>query len=400
MLTGKEITLGVAGGIAAYKTAELASGLVKNGAEVDVVMTASAQKFIQPLTFSALTGKTVHTEMFGSSYRCGVPHIELAQNADLLVVAPATANIIAKVTNGLADDLLSTIIMAANIPVMICPAMNTVMYNNPVMQQNIARLRQLGYYFVGPNSGPLACGTKGAGRMSEPGEILERIKRFFAPDLAGLNVLVSAGPTREALDPVRYITNRSSGKMGYNLARAAAERGANVTLVSGPVSLTPPDGVNFISVETAEQMHRAMKENYTIADIVLKAAAVADYRPSTVVNQKIKKDGDTMVVEMKRNPDILAELGAMKEKQILVGFAAETNELENYAKRKMEKKNLDMIVANDVSEAGAGFDVDTNIVTIINYRGETKRLPIMSKYKAANNILDEALACRSGKVDR
>ncbi|MBM7855737.1 phosphopantothenoylcysteine decarboxylase/phosphopantothenate--cysteine ligase [Desulfohalotomaculum tongense] len=400
MLTGKKITVGIAGGIAAYKAAELVSGLVKNGADVRVVMTASAREFIQPLTFSALSGNTVYTDMFDSSHRYGVTHIELAQNADLLVVAPATANIIAKAANGIADDLLSTIILAANIPVMICPAMNTVMYNNPVVQQNIEKLCQLGCRIVGPNSGILACGAKGPGRMSEPREILQAIKRFFAPDLAGVNILVSAGPTREPLDPVRYLTNRSSGKMGYNLARAAAERGGNVVLVSGPVNLPPPAGVELIKVETAEQMRRAMLDNFSAADIVLKAAAVADYRPKHAAGEKIKKNDDAVALQLVKNPDILAELGQLKKHQILVGFAAETGNIQEYARKKLEQKNLDMIVANNVSEEGAGFDVDTNIVTIIYRNGDMKKLPRMSKYAVAQSILDEVTAYRSERFGK
>ncbi|MBO8136575.1 MAG: bifunctional phosphopantothenoylcysteine decarboxylase/phosphopantothenate--cysteine ligase CoaBC [Desulfotomaculum sp.] len=398
MLTGKKITLGITGGIAAYKTAELVSGLVKNGADVRVVMTASAQKFIQPQTFSALTGNEVYTDIFHSSHQSGVLHINLAQDADLLVVAPATANIIAKAANGIADDLLSTIILAANIPVIMCPAMNTVMYRKPVVQMNIQKLKEYGTSFVGPSSGKLACGAQGTGRMSEPDEILEAIKNFFNPDLKGLNVLISAGPTREPLDPVRYITNRSSGKMGYNLARAAAERGANVVLVSGPVNLLPPERVELIKVETAEQMYKVMKEKFLETDIVLKAAAVADYRPKIMAGEKIKKDNDSLTLEMVKNPDILLELGKMKRHQMLVGFAAETNNVEEYARKKLEQKNLDMVVANNVSETGAGFDVDTNIVTIICRDGRIKKLPIMSKYNAAHRILDEIIKYRGEKA--
>ena len=391
VLTGRKITVGIAGGIAAYKTAELVSGLVKSGAKVRVVMTAAAQRFIAPLTFSALTGNSVHREMFDTQ-QGGVTHIELAQDADMLVIAPATANIIAKAANGIADDLLSTVVLAANCPVVFCPAMNNVMYNNPVVQRNVNRLRKLGYQFIGPNSGFLACGTSGAGRMSEPAEILQSLIDLLAPgDLEGVKILVSAGPTREPIDPVRYITNRSSGKMGYSIARAAAERGADVVLVSGPVNLEPPSGVEVINVETAQEMHRALMNYFSAADVVIMAAAVADYCPSEVAGEKIKKNEDALVLNMQKNPDILAEMGRLKTRQFIVGFAAETNQMEEYAKHKLVNKNLDLLVANDITIPGAGFDVDTNIVMLFHRNGKIEKLPLMSKYEVAGRILDELL---------
>lgn len=410
MLTGKSITVGIAGGIATYKVAEVVSALVKKGAAVRVIMTSSAQEFIRPLTFSALTGHEVFTDMFNSRSG-GVTHIELAQKSDLLVVAPATANIIGKAANGIADDLLSTVIIAANCPVMMCPTMNTVMYQNPVVQHNISKLQQLGYQFIGPNSGTLACGAVGPGRISEPDEILAAIEKNFLSettcsthgknnichsqgDLKGLNILVSAGPTREPIDPVRYITNRSSGKMGYNIARAAAERGARVVLVSGPVNLAVPPEVRLVSVETAQQMRNAMLKHFNNADVVIKSAAVADYRPKTMATEKIKKKNQDLEIKLEKNPDILAELGQLKQHQILVGFAAETSNLEAYAKEKLRAKNLDLLVANNVSTPGAGFDVDTNVVTIYPRQGDKVQLPLMEKYQVAHYILDLVVSAR------
>jgi phosphopantothenoylcysteine decarboxylase/phosphopantothenate--cysteine ligase len=398
VLTGKNITIGIAGGIAVYKVAEVVSGLVKMGAQVKVIMTSSAQQFVQPLTFSALTGHEVYTDTFKSPHS-GVTHIELAQKADLLVVAPATANIIAKMAVGIGDDLLSTVLLAANCPVIICPAMNTAMYKNPVVQQNILRLQQLGYHFIGPNCGRLACGTSGPGRMSEPAEILREIEELLKlGDLQGVNVLVSAGPTRESVDPVRFITNRSSGKMGYSIAKAAAQRGARVTLVSGPVNLAAPTGVDLIKVETAEQMRAAMLEHYNNADVVIKSAAVADYRPLCAVDKKIKKKDNHLTLELVKNPDILAELGQLKEQQVLVGFAAETDNLDAYAKEKLHKKNLDLLVANNVASPGAGFDVDTNVVSLYHRNGQVEHLPLMEKQQVAHQILDAVKPLLGGHV--
>ncbi|MGQ9824202.1 MAG: bifunctional phosphopantothenoylcysteine decarboxylase/phosphopantothenate--cysteine ligase CoaBC [Desulfotomaculales bacterium] len=399
MLQGKMITLGVTGSIAAYKAAELASLLVKAGAGVQVVMTAAAQKFLAPATFRALTGNPVYTDMFAGRDR-NFPHLELGK-ASLLVVAPATANILAKAAHGLADDLLSTVILAARCPVLFCPAMNVQMYRNPVTQANMALLRKFGYRVMEAAKGPLACGEEGEGRMPEPAAILEEITRLLAPepDLRGLHVLVTAGGTREPVDPVRYISNRSSGKMGYALARAAAARGAHVTLVSAPVSLPPPPGVRVVPVETAQQMYEAVLELFPGTDIVFKAAAVADYRPARVSGQKIKKEEGTLVLELEKNPDILSELGRRKKApQVVVGFAAETEDLLANARRKLAGKNVDLLVANDVTRPGAGFGEDTNIVKLVYPGGEFVELPLMEKSALAGLLLDEALQIRKRKL--
>lgn len=390
---GKKITVGVTGGIAAYKAAELVSSLVKAGHDVHVAMTSSACQFIAPLTFEALTGNSVHTELFRTGTAGEVLHINLAQTADLLVIAPATANILGKAANAIADDIVSTLIMAASCPVLFCPAMNVVMYENPLVQRNIALLKQTGYHFVEPGEGRLACGATGKGRLAEVTTILHNISKLLAPhDLAGLTVLVTAGPTRESLDPVRYISNRSSGKMGYALARAAALRGARVILVSGPTALEPPPDVEFIPVETADQMFNEVTRAFGGADVIIKAAAVADYRPVTVSHQKIKKSGQEMIIELVPNPDILAELGRRKtSQQLLIGFAAETNNLEQYAREKLSRKNLDLLVANDITMPGAGFDYDTNIVRIFGPHDEVDDLPLMDKNTVAHKILDRVI---------
>lgn len=399
MLAGKRITVGVTGGIAAYKAAELVSFLVKAGSDVHVVMTSSACEFVTPLTFEVLTGNQVHTELFSTGSEGGVLHIDLAQKSDLLLVVPATANILGKAANGIADDMVSTIIMAASCPILFCPAMNVVMYNNPVVQRNIEQLKGFGYHFVEPGEGRLACGTSGKGRLADIDSIVHSIKKSLTPqDMAGLEVLITAGPTREPLDPVRYLTNRSSGKMGYALARSTAQRGGKVTLVSGPTSLTPPSGVEFIPVETARQMFDAVMKHYQQSQVIIKSAAVADYRPINVSDHKIKKDGQGMTIEMAQNPDILAELGRRKgSDQLLVGFAAETNDLEQYALSKLRRKNADLLVANDVSQPGVGFDYDTNRVRIFGANGEVEELPLMDKNLVAHRILDRVvklLKCR------
>lgn len=390
MLAGKTITVGVTGGIAAYKVAELVSSLVKAGADIHVAMTPSACEFITPLTFEVLTGNPVHRELFRTDSEGGVLHIDLAQRADLLVIAPATANIIGKAASGLADDLVSTLVLAASCPVLFCPAMNVVMYDNPMVQRNMISLKGYGCHFVDPGEGRLACGTVGKGRLAEPEIIIHSITKLLTPqDLAGLTVLVTAGPSREPLDPVRYLSNRSSGKMGYALARAAALRGAGVILISGPTALTPPPGVEFVSVETAGQMYDAVLNYHPGADVVIKAAAVADYRPVDTSNKKIKKQGRELSLELTENPDILAELGRRKEgKKLLVGFAAETNDVRKYALDKLHRKNLDLLVANDVTIPGAGFDCDTNMVRLYDKRGKEETLPLMDKNKVAHRILD------------
>jgi phosphopantothenoylcysteine decarboxylase/phosphopantothenate--cysteine ligase len=398
MLPGKTIIVGVTGGIAAFKAAQLVSNLHAKGAEVHVIMTRSAQEFVTPLTFSTLSGYPVHTDLFAPSADGTVRHIELATCSDLVLIVPATANIIGKVACGIADDLLSTTIMAATAPVLFCPAMNVNMYRNQVVQRNMANLKELGYHFVEPGTGRLACGTEGRGRLAEPEEILVSIEDLLnGKDLRGLTVLVTAGPTAEPLDPVRYLTNRSSGKMGYALARAAARRGARVILVSGPTALKPPSGVEFISIETARQMYDAVTERFDRVDVVIKAAAVADYRPREVAGEKIKKTGATLTVELERNPDILAELGRLKKHQTLIGFAAETNDLEKHAYLKAEKKNLDFLVANDVTLPGAGFDSDTNIVKLVYPDGAVVPLPKLDKLVLAHRILDELLNVRGDK---
>ena len=398
MLTGKIIIVGVTGGIAAFKAAQLVSNLHAKGAEVHVIMTRSAQEFVTPLTFNTLSGHPVHTDLFTPATDGAVRHIGLATGSDLILVVPATANIIGKVACGIADDLLSTTIMAATAPILFCPAMNVNMYRNPVVQRNISSVKELGCHFVEPGTGRLACGAEGRGRLAEPEEILESIEDLLTEkDLRGLTLLVTAGPTEEPLDPVRYLTNRSSGKMGYALAGAAARRGARVILVSGPTALKPPAGVEFVPVETARQMYEAVMERFDGADVVIKAAAVADYRPTGAAGQKIKKTGVTMTVELERNPDILAELGRLKKSQTLIGFAAETNDLEKHARLKVERKNLDFLVANDVTLSGAGFASDTNIVELFYPDGAVVQLPRMDKLVLAHRILDELLNVRGNR---
>ena len=398
MLKGKNIVLGVTGGIAVYKAVDLVSRLRKQGCQVRVVMTEHAQQFVTPLTFKEISGNQVAVSMWSSNQEFNVEHIALANWADAFVVAPATANIIAKMAYGLADDLLSTTLLAAQAPIVVCPAMNTGMYENAATQENIAKLQGRGVTVMPPAVGKLACGTSGAGRLPEPQEIVEFLSAFFAKregDLCGLKVLVTAAGTREPIDPVRFVGNRSSGKMGYAVAQMAAERGAEVLLVSGPSALAIPANVKAIKVETTNEMLEACLEAYEAADIVIKAAAVADYRPRDVADQKIKKKtDDALTVVMDKNPDILKTLGAQKTHQVLVGFAAETQNLLENARDKVVKKNLDMIVANDVTAAGAGFNADTNIVKFLFANGEVRSLEQMPKVDVANCILDEALKIR------
>ncbi|MGI6711585.1 MAG: bifunctional phosphopantothenoylcysteine decarboxylase/phosphopantothenate--cysteine ligase CoaBC [Bacillota bacterium] len=390
----KVIVVGVTGGIAAYKTAELVSRLVKKGYEIHVIMTKSAQHFVSPLTFRTLSGNPVITDLFAEPGSWNVQHISLAEKADIMAVVPATANIIGKIVNGIADDMLSTTIMAATCPVIIAPAMNVNMYQNPILQRNINKLKNYGYHFVEPGIGHLACGTEGKGRLAEIPIIEEAITRVFSckDDFKGKKVLVTAGPTRETIDPVRFISNRSTGKMGYELAAAAKSRGADVYLVAGPTELPDPAGVNVTKVVTAVEMYHAVLERFSQADIVIKAAAVADYRPKEPSACKIKKNDGELQLVLERNPDILWELGKIKENQILVGFAAETEKLIEYAKEKIYKKNLDMIVANNITREGSGFGGTTNIVTIITRNEEIKELPKMTKMETAHAILDEISA--------
>lgn len=395
MLAGKKITVGVTGGIAAFKAAQLVSSLKSGGAELNVIMTRSAQEFVKPLTFQVLSGNSVRTDLF-EALPGSVQHIELATWPDLIVIAPATANVLGKAAAGIGDDLLTTVILAASCPVLFCPAMNVNMYTNAVVQRNMKVLCSLGCEFVEPGTGRLACGTEGRGRLADLDLIIEKIESLLGPgrDMEGLTVMVTAGPTVEHIDPVRYLTNRSSGKMGYAVAGAAVSRGAKTLLISGPTALKPPGGVELISVETASQMYEAVLENYSGVDVVVKAAAVADYRPKEVFGQKIKKQDGTLSLELVRNKDILAELGQRKNKQILVGFAAETSALEKNSLQKVEGKNLDFLVANDVSQNGAGFGTDTNIVMFVYPGGNIKQMPLMDKKDLAHRILDEVLAVR------
>ncbi|MEG0798165.1 MAG: bifunctional phosphopantothenoylcysteine decarboxylase/phosphopantothenate--cysteine ligase CoaBC [Acidaminococcaceae bacterium] len=396
MLRGKKIVLGVTGGIAVYKAVDLVSKLRKAGATVRVVMSAAAMEFVTPLTFKEISGNPVATSMWSTKQEFNVEHIALAEWADLLLVAPATANILAKAANGIADDLLSTVLLAAHSPIIFCPAMNTHMYENPLTQANLQKLGACGFTIMPPASGFLACGTSGLGRLPEPATIVEFTKNFFAQqqgDLKGLRILVTAAGTREAIDPVRYVGNRSSGKMGYAVAQVAAERGATVTLVTGPSALTPPPNVEVIQVESTAEMMAAVLSHYPQVDVVIKAAAVADYRPHAVATQKIKKENDgALTIVLDKNPDILKTLGEQKQQQFLVGFAAETQNLLENAAAKVSKKNLDMIVANDVTMTGAGFNADTNVVKFLFPDGQVRSLEKMTKYEVAQELLNTVLA--------
>ena len=394
MLKGKRILLGVTGSVAAYKAVELTRQLIRRGAEVQVVMTEAATRFLTPLTFETLSRQPVLLDMWSLHYASRIGHIEATARADLFVIAPATARTLAKLALGLADDFLANIYLASRCPVLVAPAMDSDMYQHAAVQENLARLRERGVHIVGPASGELASGMAGPGRLVEPSEIVEAIERLLAPirDLAGEVILVTAGPTREPLDPVRYLSNRSSGKMGYAIAEAAAARGARVILVSGPTALTPSDGMDIIHVETAQQMHDAVLAKLHAATVVIKAAAVADYRPKQVAGRKIKKDEAVLEVELEVTPDILAELGKRKGTRILVGFAAETEDLVANARNKLQRKNLDLMVANDVSRAGAGFDSDTNLVKILDAQGGVDELPLLAKRAVADRILDRVAA--------
>ncbi len=398
MLKGKNILLGVTGGIAAYKAADLCSRLVKQHAGVDVIMTENATQFITPLTFESLCHRKTVTDTFDRNHPWEVEHIALAEKADCVVIAPATANIIAKFAYGLADDMLTTTVLACTCPKILVPAMNTHMYENPVVQDNLERLRQYGWHILEPATGHLACGTNGKGKMPEPETILQHVLLQCAceKDLQGQRILVTAGPTREAVDPVRFLTNHSSGKMGYAIAVAAACRGAKVTLVSGQVSLPKPEGVDVVSVTSAQEMYDAVTGRQQENDIIIKAAAVADYRPAKVADEKIKKKDDSsdLVMELERTRDILQYLGEHKpEGQLLCGFSMETEHMLENSRKKLEKKHLDMIAANNVKVEGAGFGVDTNVLTLITKESE-KELPLLSKHQAAMALLDALLELR------
>lgn len=390
MLEGKKIVLGVSGGIAAYKAVELLRLYVKAGAEVHVVMTQSAREFVTPLTFQTLSGNPVHTELFSLYQESEIGHISLADRADIFVVAPATANIIGKAANGLADDLLSTTVMATKAPVLFVPAMNVNMFENPAYRENEKRLIELGCHVMEPVSGYLACGWEGKGKFPDPQAVFEETERILAPDdLQGEEILVTAGPTREKVDPVRFVSNFSSGKMGYAIARAARNRGAKVTLVTGPTCLTPPCGVETVPVTSAVEMRDEVLKRAESAGVVIKAAAVSDYRPEKIAEKKIKKEtAGEMVLRMAKNPDILGDLGKVKRSGLLVGFAAESSDLIDNAREKLQRKNLDLIVANDVTQEGAGFDVDTNVVRFIFPDGSMEELPQLSKADVAERLLD------------
>ncbi len=398
MLKGKNILLGVTGGIAAYKAADLCSRLVKQHAGVDVIMTENATQFITPLTFESLCHRKTVTDTFDRNHPWEVEHIALAEKADCVVIAPATANIIAKFAYGLADDMLTTTVLACTCPKILVPAMNTHMYENPVVQDNLERLRRYGWHILEPATGHLACGTNGKGKMPEPETILQHVLLQCAceKDLQGQRILVTAGPTREAVDPVRFLTNHSSGKMGYAIAAAAACRGAKVTLVSGQVSLPKPEGVDVVSVTSAQEMYDAVTGRQQENDIIIKAAAVADYRPAKVADEKIKKKDDSsdLVMELERTRDILQYLGEHKPAgQLLCGFSMETEHMLENSRKKLEKKHLDMIAANNVKVEGAGFGVDTNVLTLITKESE-KELPLLSKHQAAMALLDALLELR------
>jgi phosphopantothenoylcysteine decarboxylase/phosphopantothenate--cysteine ligase len=385
VLNGKNILLGVTGSIAAYKSVEIVRRLREEGAVVTVVMTEAAHHFVPSLTFEVISGRPVYTELFEGTLR----HIELVKESNLFIIAPATANTINKLASGIADNLLSTLWLSFKGPMVIAPAMNHRMYENPVIQESINKLKKRGVTFVGPERGSLACGEEGIGRMSEVSDIIESIKFALTPkDLSGQNVLVTAGPTREHIDPVRFLSNRSSGKMGYAIAMAAYRRGANVTLISGPTSLKPPMGISFISVERAVDMERAVLENFKDATIIIMAAAVCDFAPARADEFKLPKT-EEMTIKLKATPDILQRLGRQKGRRFLVGFAAETGDnIIKKAQKKLRDKSLDLIVVNDVTKGGAGFDVDTNIVSIITKTGEVEDLPLMKKEEVANVILD------------
>ncbi|EGT0680028.1 bifunctional phosphopantothenoylcysteine decarboxylase/phosphopantothenate--cysteine ligase CoaBC [Clostridium perfringens] len=386
----KCVVVGVSGGVAVYKALDVIRRLRKKDVEVHVIMTKSATEFVTPLSFQSLSQNMVITDMFAEPKAWEIQHISLAKKADLMLIVPATANIIGKVANGIADDMLSTTIMATKAPVVFCPAMNTNMYENPIVQRNISLLKELGYEFIEPASGRLACGDEGKGKLQDTEIIAEETLRRLhsTKDLLGKKVVVTAGPTIVPIDPVRILTNRSSGKMGYSIAEEARDRGAEVVLISGPTSLRKPNGIKVIDIKTNEDMFNAIKNEFKDADIVIKSAAVADYKAKNYSNEKIKKTGDDLNLIFERDRDILKTLGDMKENQILVGFAAESSNLKENAKGKLDRKNLDYIVANDISKSETGFASDENKVTIISKSGEEVSLEKMSKREVAKNIFD------------
>jgi len=393
-----KIVLGVAGGIACYKAVELVRLLVREGFSVQVIMTREAMNFVAPLTFQTLSGRPVATEIFSLTEESEIGHINLADQAEVFVIAPATANIIGKIAGGIADDLLTTVVMATKAPVLIAPSMNVHMLENPIFQENIRKLKRVGYTFMEPAEGYLACGYEGKGRLPEPADIVEEIHGLLKKkDLAGERLLITAGPSHEPIDPVRYIANRSSGKMGYALARAGVRRGAEVTLVSGPTSLSPPSRARLVRVKTAAEMRAAVMREFPRATAVVMAAAVADYSPEKFIPRKVKKTERPLQLDLKANPDILKELGAKKNGRVLIGFAAETEELIANAKKKLREKNLDFIVANDVTSERSGFEADTNAATILDCRGNVQPLPLMIKDELADRIFDFLRDLRGGR---
>ncbi|MCL1980267.1 MAG: bifunctional phosphopantothenoylcysteine decarboxylase/phosphopantothenate--cysteine ligase CoaBC [Proteobacteria bacterium] len=396
-LSGKRILFGVTGSIAAYKAADWLRSLVKEEAMATVVMTEAAARFVSPLTFSALSGQAVYHDMFDQAPDLVMAHINLSRGADAILVAPATAQTIARLAHGMADNLLSTVILAARIPVVICPAMNSQMLSHPATQDNIRRLASFGYHFVQPGRGELACGEIGDGRLADWDAAREKLLSLFAPDdLKGQTVLITAGPTREALDPARFLSNRSSGKMGFALARTARRRGATVILVAGPVQLPDPPEIEVVHVTTAEEMRRAVMDRAATAHVVVKSAAVADFRPSTYADHKIKKTPQGIQIDLIKNPDILAELGAHRlSGQILVGFAAESRDHAGEGQRKLIEKNVDLMVVNDILGKATGFDVETNQVTLMD-REAAVTLPLLSKEETADRIWDKVLQMQNG----
>jgi len=393
MVQDKKILLCVTGGIAVYKAAALTSKLVQAGAHVKVILSESAQKFVTPLTFQALSRNEVYVDTFDEKNPRVIAHIDLADWADLILVAPATANTMGKIAGGIADNMITTVLLAATSPVWIAPAMNVHMYDHPAVKKNLSILAEYGYQFIEPSEGYLACGYVGKGRLEEPEKIVQLVQQFFTDQfqqtLRGKTVVVTAGPTREKIDPVRFISNHSTGKMGYALAVEAKKQGAHVVLVSGPVGLPAPLGMEVVKVESAEEMFNAVLKYYDSADVVIKTAAVADYRPKITFDHKVKKQAGDSSIELERTKDILLELGKRKKNQVLVGFAAETENVEEYARKKLNAKNADMIVANNVKAEGAGFGTDTNIVTLFKRSGSNIDLPIMSKSDVAKRIIKE-----------
>lgn len=391
---GKNIVVGVSGGIAAYKACDVVSKLKKQGFEIDVIMTKNAQEFVSPLTFQTLSNQTVVTDMFETPSNWNVEHIELAKKADVFVIVPATANIIGKIANGIADDMLTTTIMATEAKKVIVPAMNTKMYHNPIVQENILKLKRHGYYFIEPVSGLLACGDTGKGKMEDPTVIVEELCLIAnqTKEMAGCKVTVTAGATTEDIDPVRYLTNRSTGKMGYAIAEQAILKGATVVLISGKTNLKPPRGLSkFIEVRSAEEMYQEVKREFFDTDILIKAAAVADFTPKVVAKNKIKKQDENLVIDLKRTKDIAFEMGQLKKSnQVMVGFAAETESVLEHAVQKLKKKNLDFIVSNDLTKSGAGFGTDTNIVNFLFPDGEIEKYDLMQKKEVADRILEKA----------